>query len=78
MKELVGKAAVITGGATGIGRAIGMRLAADGMNVVLSSTHEGRLEEAVSQIRHAGGTAMAVVCDVADRAQVEALAVRGF
>ena len=76
MRDLVGKTAVITGGATGIGRAIGMRLATEGMNIVLASTTKSRLEEAVARIREAGGTATAVVCDVADRSQVESLAAQ--
>lgn len=76
MEHLAGKTAVITGGATGIGRAMALRFAAEGMSIVISSTNEDRLDEAVSSIRAAGGRATAVVCDVSDRDQVASLARR--
>jgi NAD(P)-dependent dehydrogenase (short-subunit alcohol dehydrogenase family) len=74
MNDLAGRTAVITGGATGIGLAMAMRFAAEGMNVVVSSTNKRRLDEAVSRIRAAGGSSVAVMCDVSDHAQVASLA----
>lgn len=71
-----GKTAVITGGATGIGRALALGLARKGMNIVLASTNVERLEKAADDVRALGVRALVVQCDVADRAAVRALAER--
>jgi NAD(P)-dependent dehydrogenase (short-subunit alcohol dehydrogenase family) len=70
------KTAVITGGATGIGRGLALALARKGMNIVLASTHEERLSRAAADVRAQGGRATSIVCDVADRAAVRRLAER--
>jgi NAD(P)-dependent dehydrogenase (short-subunit alcohol dehydrogenase family) len=69
-----GKTVVITGGATGIGRGLALAFADQGMNVVLASTSEERLAKAVDLVRSRGGSAISIVCDVADRAAVRDLA----
>lgn len=66
--------AVVTGAATGIGRAIALRLAAAGWAVVVNHLDTPAAADAVvSSIRAAGGTAWAHAADVSDRAQYEAM-----
>lgn len=65
-----GNVAVVTGGASGIGRAAAARFASLGLRVVLADWNEAALAEAASAI----GAALALRTDVADRASVEALA----
>jgi NAD(P)-dependent dehydrogenase (short-subunit alcohol dehydrogenase family) len=61
MKDLNGKTAVITGGATGIGLALALELTKEGVKVVLASTNKERLEEAAQTIKDAGGEAFPVM-----------------
>ena len=65
--------AVITGGASGIGRAVADRAAAEGMKIVLADIEEGPLKEAVDDLTSHGAEALGVVTDVADAASVRAL-----
>jgi NAD(P)-dependent dehydrogenase (short-subunit alcohol dehydrogenase family) len=76
MEQLAGKVAVITGGASGIGRAMGERFAREGMHVVLADVEEPVLAEAVEAIRAAGADAIGVVTDVTEFESVQALAAR--
>jgi NAD(P)-dependent dehydrogenase (short-subunit alcohol dehydrogenase family) len=72
-----GAAAVITGGASGIGLAAGRRLAGLGLNVMLADRSADALAAAADQVRAAGGPGVRVLaelCDVADRAAVQRLA----
>ena len=73
MRELTGRTAVITGAASGIGRACAERLAAAGMNVVLADVEAPRLEEAEAAVRAAGVEALAVPTDVSDPDAVDRL-----
>ena len=73
MKDLAGRVAVVTGGASGIGRATARRFAAESMRVVVADVEEPPLQETVSGIRAEGGEAMAMVCDVSSWPSVEAL-----
>lgn len=68
-----GKVAVITGGATGIGLALARQFAREGMDIVLSSRSEERLEKAAAQLREGGSRVLTVPCDVANRSEVYAL-----
>lgn len=70
---LGGAVAVVTGASAGIGRATARALAARGATVVAAARREDRLAEVAGEIRERGGRALPVPCDVADRAQVEAL-----
>ena len=72
--DFKGKTAIITGGASGMGKLSGERFAAMGANVVLVDVNEEMLNAAVEGIRAAGGNATAAVTDVRDFAQVEAAA----
>lgn len=74
MQELTGKVAVVTGGASGIGRAMADRWAAEGMKVVLADVEVGPLEEAAAALAAGGTDVLAVPTDVADGDQVDALA----
>ncbi len=78
MEDLQGKVAVITGGASGIGRAVAERAAAEGMKIVLGDIEEGPLARAVDDLAAAGAEAIGVRTDVADRASVEALRDRAL
>jgi NAD(P)-dependent dehydrogenase (short-subunit alcohol dehydrogenase family) len=69
---------VVTGGASGIGRALAESLAAEGAAVVVADVDEAGLAETVKRIEARGGRALAVRTDVSDRTQVQALADRAF
>ena len=72
--QLTGKAALVTGGSLGLGRALGQALAAAGARVVLVARTAEPLQQAVAAIRAAGGEAHAVVADVGDKDQTYAIA----
>jgi NAD(P)-dependent dehydrogenase (short-subunit alcohol dehydrogenase family) len=74
MREFKGKVAVVTGAASGIGRAIAERLAAEGMNVVLADIEEGALAQTESEMKAKGATVVVVPTDVSKAGDVEALA----
>jgi 3-oxoacyl-[acyl-carrier protein] reductase len=66
------RVAIVTGGARGIGAAVARRLAEDGMAVAVLDLDASACEPVVEQIRAAGGSALAVGCNVADEAEVGA------
>ncbi len=72
MKRLEGKVVLVTGASRGIGRAIAREVAADGALAVLAARDAARLDEAVQEIRAAGGRAEALALDVAERPSIEA------
>lgn len=74
MKDLKGKVALITGGATGIGKALALELAKEPMKIVLASTSKERLEATAVEVREAGALEVfTVICDVSNRESVENL-----
>ena len=66
--DLTGRCAVVTGASAGIGAAVATGLAAAGARVALLARRGEQLAELAAQIDEAGGTALAVVADVADLA----------
>jgi short-subunit dehydrogenase len=74
--DLRGKAIVITGAGTGIGRATAIACAREGMPVVLGGRRLEPLERAAQEIRAAGGRAIAMVCDVTNVGDCTALVDR--
>lgn len=74
MREFKDKVAVITGAASGIGRAIAERCVGAGMKVVLADVHEADLTKAETELKTAGGIVLAVKTDVSKRSDVELLA----
>jgi NAD(P)-dependent dehydrogenase (short-subunit alcohol dehydrogenase family) len=74
MKDFNSKVAVITGAASGIGRALAERCAREGMKVVLADVEAGPLAEVEANLQAGGGTALAVRTDVSQAKAVEVLA----
>ncbi len=74
MREFKGKVAVVTGAASGIGRAMAERFAAEGMKVVLADIEQGALAETESEMKAKGATVVVVPTDVSKAGDVEALA----
>ena len=73
MGKLDGKVAVITGGGTGIGKAIGKALAEEGCDLVLAARNAARLDETATEIAAMGVRTLAVPTDVAQESEVIAL-----
>lgn len=73
MRDLQGKVAVITGGASGIGRAVAERAAQKGMKVAIADIEESSLKLTAEALTSTGAEVEAVVTDVADGSDVEAL-----
>jgi 3-oxoacyl-[acyl-carrier protein] reductase len=76
--RLEGRTALVTGGGRGIGAATAIRFAAEGAKVVISDLDADPAEAVAAQIRSQGRPALAVACDVTDRAAVEALVERAL
>jgi NAD(P)-dependent dehydrogenase (short-subunit alcohol dehydrogenase family) len=72
--QIDGGVAVITGAGSGIGRALALVLAEEGMAVVVAGRTARRLDETVDAVREAGGRARAAVVDVSKRDQMVSLA----
>jgi len=68
--RLDGKAAIVTGGGSGIGRAISLCFAANGAAVKIADIHREQGERVAKEIREAGGNASAHPCDVTDAQSV--------
>ncbi|MBX3415711.1 MAG: SDR family NAD(P)-dependent oxidoreductase [Pirellulales bacterium] len=68
--------AIITGAASGLGRALALRLARDGWNIAICDINEAAAAETLEQVRRAGGEGRVERLDVADPQQWQALAER--
>ena len=78
MELTEGQTAVVTGAASGMGRAFAERFGALGLNVVLADVEKPRLFEVAGQLRESGVKVLPVVTDVADGAAFDALATKTF
>jgi NAD(P)-dependent dehydrogenase (short-subunit alcohol dehydrogenase family) len=78
MRDLSGRVAVVTGGASGIGLATAKRLAREGMKLVLADVRADSLEPAGREVEKLGAEVLCVQTDVGELAQVQALADRTF
>ncbi|QDV75836.1 SDR family NAD(P)-dependent oxidoreductase [Botrimarina mediterranea] len=70
--ELAGKTAIITGGSRGLGLVLARELVDAGVRVALLARTDADLLSAESELRQRGGVVETFICDVSDRAQVEA------
>jgi NAD(P)-dependent dehydrogenase (short-subunit alcohol dehydrogenase family) len=78
MREFVGKAAFATGGASGIGLALGRAFAEAGCKVMLADIEKAALDAAVVSFSGSGREIVGIVCDVADPASIDAAAEATF
>ncbi len=78
MRDLVGKTAFVTGGANGIGLALGQAFAEAGMNVMLADIEQDALTAAVEKLREFGPKVRGLICDVTDPASVDQAADKTF
>ncbi|HWV63064.1 MAG TPA: SDR family oxidoreductase [Oxalicibacterium sp.] len=74
MKDFHGRVAVITGAASGFGRAFAQQGAALGMKLVLADVQQEALAQVAAELAQQGADVLAVPCDVSDAEQVQALA----
>src|ERR1700676_4524409 len=75
-RRLEGQTALITGGGTGIGRAIALAFSREGASVAVAGRRLEKLREVISEIQKQGGAGLAVECDVTRARDVER-AVKG-
>jgi NAD(P)-dependent dehydrogenase (short-subunit alcohol dehydrogenase family) len=78
MRELAGKTAFVTGGASGIGFALGRAFAEAGMNVMLADIETDALAAAVKSLHNFGSEVRGVTCDVTDPVSVERAAKASY
>jgi len=71
MGRLAGKSAIVTGAGRGLGREIAKLFAHEGASVAVASRTAAHVDEVVAEIRHAGGTAVGLVCDISRDADIE-------
>jgi len=72
MTNVESEIALVTGGGSGIGRALAHALAAEGARVAVADIQPQSAQRVAEEIARAGGSACAVACDVSDRASLEA------
>ncbi len=78
MQDLSGKVAVVTGGGGGIGRALALAFADEGMDVAIADVEMGPAASVAEEVRAKGRRAITVACDVSDRNAVGQLCERVY
>jgi NAD(P)-dependent dehydrogenase (short-subunit alcohol dehydrogenase family) len=78
MKTFKDRVAVVTGGASGLGRAMAFRFAREGMKIVLADVQRDALDKTHAEFRQAGFDAISVQTDVSRGADVDALADEAY
>jgi NAD(P)-dependent dehydrogenase (short-subunit alcohol dehydrogenase family) len=73
MGKLTDKTAIVTGAASGMGKAIAMLFAQEGANVVLVDLKQNEIDEAVNAITKSGGKAIGAVCNVSIEKDIQAM-----
>jgi len=71
--KLENKVAIVTGGANGIGRAIALRYAQEGAQVVIADIQRDKADDLAAEISDGGGAALAVGLDVTQEAEIDGL-----
>lgn len=72
-RNLEGKSALVTGGASGIGRATALAFAREGARVAVADIMQDAAQRTVTEIEAIGGQALAIACDVTDDDAVKAM-----
>ena len=78
MKDFKDRVAVVTGGASGLGRAMALRYAREGMKIVLADVQADALKKTEDEFRQAGISVLGVPTDVSKGSDVDALAEKAF
>jgi len=78
MQDFNNKVAVITGGASGVGRSIGLLLAAEGCKIVVADIEQQAMDKVVAEVKAAGSDAVGVKCDVSSEDSMKAAAEQAF
>ena len=78
MREITGKTAFVTGGASGIGLALGRAFAGAGMKVMLADIEADALSAAVRSLHNVGPDVRGVTCDVTDPTSVDRAAKESY
>ncbi len=73
--SLDGKVIIVTGGGTGLGRAMVRSLARAGADIVIAARRQGPIDEAAAEVEEQGGKALAISTDVSDSSQVNRMVV---
>ena len=76
--SLEGKVAIVTGGGTGLGKAMSLAMARAGADIVVTARRTGPIEEAAEEIRGLGRRALAISTDVTDSQQVNDMVERTY
>lgn len=78
IKDFEGKVAVITGGASGIGRSLACSFAKRGSKIVIADVNKETLDETAQELENIGSEVLSVITDVSDREEVSHLAEASY
>lgn len=73
MKKLENKTVIVTGAASGMGKAISLLFASEGANLVLADLKQNEIDQVVNTIIKDGGKAIGIVCNVANESDIKTL-----